>query len=208
MGRRVFETLNGDWRGWPRRHRSTDVYLPQQVALDTRRTLGTWDHLAFLESQGLIRVRTVRDGEAVVVAGVEVLPFRLAEDYVYAFLLADRGVRVLVAMDELHGWTPPGWLRGLRLDLAILPMGVCELDPATGERRLHPDHPLLKEEATFPQTLEMIRALDVERVILAHVEEPNGLSHDDLTRLSERLRGEGLPVEFAWDTLVVEVCLE
>jgi phosphoribosyl 1,2-cyclic phosphate phosphodiesterase len=205
MGRRVFETLNGEWRAWPRRHRSTDVYLPQQVAHDTKRMLGTWDHLAFLESQGLINVRTVRDGEAVVVDGVEVLPFRLAEDYVYAFLLAERGTRILIAMDELHGWTPPGWLRGLRLDVAVLPMGICELDPLTGERRLSPDHPILLEEATFPETLEMVGALDVERVILAHVEEPDGLSHDDLTVLSERLQGEELPVEFAWDTMMVEL---
>jgi phosphoribosyl 1,2-cyclic phosphate phosphodiesterase len=165
--------------------------------------LGTWDHLAFLERQELIRVRTVRDGEAVVVDGVEILPFRLAEDYVYAFLVAARGVRALVAMDELHGWTPPAWLRGLHLDLAILPMGVCEFDPLTGERRLHPEHPILREEATFRETLEMIRALDVERVILAHIEEGDGLGHDDLTDLSQRLRSEGLPIEFAWDTLVV-----
>lgn len=194
MGRRVFESLNGDWRAWPPRHRTTDVYLPQQVAVDARHRLATWDHLAFLESQGLIRLAVVADGESVAVGGVGVRPFRLAEDYVYAFLLEERGKRVLIAPDELHGWSPPDWLRGTRLDLAVLPMGICELDPFTGERRMDPDHPLLRIEATLPQTLEMVRALDVARVILTHVEEPDELGHDDLTRLAARLRAAGLPI--------------
>ena len=205
MGRRVFESLNGDWRSWPAHPRRTDVYLPQQVAADAKRMLATWDHLAFMESQGLVRVIVVPDGQTVEIGGVGIRPFRLAEDYVYAFLIEALGKRVLIAPDELHGWTPPDWLRGTRLDLAVLPMGLCELDPFSGERRMPPNHPLLRSEATFPQTLEIVRALDVGRVILTHVEEPDGLGHDDLTRLAERVRADGLPVDFAYDTLVVPV---
>jgi phosphoribosyl 1,2-cyclic phosphate phosphodiesterase len=205
MGRRVFESINGDWRSWPARPRRTDVYLPQQVAADAKRMLATWDHLAFMESQGLVRVSVVPDGQTVEVGGVGIRPFRLAEDYVYAFLFEARGRRVLIAPDELYGWTPPAWLRATRLELAILPMGLCEFDPLTGTRRMSPDHPLLRSEATFPQTLEIARALDVGRVILTHVEEPDGLGHDDLTRLAELVRADGLPVDFAYDTLVVTV---
>ena len=39
MGRRVWETRNGDFRTWPREAKRplvTDVYLPQQVAADFR----------------------------------------------------------------------------------------------------------------------------------------------------------------------------
>jgi len=71
--------------------------------------------------------------------------------------------------------------------------------PFSGERQMSPNHPLLRSEATFPQTLEIVRALDVGRVILTHVEEPDGLGHDDLTRLAERVRADGLPVDFAYD---------
>lgn len=205
MGRRVFESLNGDWRAWPARPRRTDVYLPQQVATDARRMLATWDHLAFMEGQGLLRVIVVPDGQTVEIAGVGIRPFRLAEDYVYAFLFEARGKRVLIAPDELYGWAPPEWLRATRLDLAILPMGLCELDPFTGVRRMSPEHPLLRSEATFPQTLEIVRALDVGRVILTHVEEPDGQGHDDLARLATRLQADGVPVDFAFDTMSVEV---
>ncbi len=68
MGRRVFETRNGDFRGWPpeaKRSLVTDVYLPEQVAADFRRMLGGMAHLEFMESRGWIRVHELRDGEVV-----------------------------------------------------------------------------------------------------------------------------------------------
>lgn len=203
MGRRVWETRNGDFRAWPpatKRDRTTDVYLPQQVAADFRTYLGGWDHLMFLRDRGWIDVHELRDGDTVELGGVEIRPFRLAEDYVYAFELREDGRRVLVAMDELHGWTPPPELRGW--DLALVPMGICERDPFTGERRIHADHPILRFEATFEETIAIVDALEAERVVLSHVEELDGLSHDDLLRLAVRL---GRGITFAWDGLVVDV---
>jgi phosphoribosyl 1,2-cyclic phosphate phosphodiesterase len=206
MGRRVWETRNVDFRGWPpetKQTKTTDVYLPQQVAEDMRTRLGHWEHFTFMEAQGWVRVHVLRDGESVTVGGVEVRPFRLAEDYVYAFELHAEGKRVLVAPDELNGWSPPSDLRGL--DLAVLPMGIAELDPLTGERRIHLEHPVLRYEATFEETLEIVDSLGAARVVLSHIEEIDGLTVDDLSRLEERLRAEGRPVTFAWDGLVVPV---
>lgn len=206
MGRRVWETRNGDFRTWPReakRQQATDVYLPQQVAADFRVRLGAMAHLEFMESRGYVRVRELADGETVELGGVTVRPFRLAEDYVYAFELTGRGRRLLVAMDELNGWTPPAELAGC--DLAVLPMGICEHDPLTGERRIHPEHPILRFEATFAETLAIVDALGAARVVLGHVEELDGLTFDDLLRLQGQLRTGGRPVTFAFDGLVVEV---
>ncbi|MEZ4582776.1 MAG: hypothetical protein R3A10_14255 [Caldilineaceae bacterium] len=62
-----------------------------------------------------------------------------------------------IAMDELYGWTPPDDWRGV--NLAVLPIGVFEFDPLTGERRILADHPVLAREATFRQTLAMVEAL-------------------------------------------------
>jgi len=198
MGRRVFETRNMDWRSWPRPElEATPVYLPEQVAADARTYLGTWDHLAFLEHVGVVRLHELRDGETVELDGVVVTPFRLAEDYVYAFLLEGDGRRVLLCMDELNGWTPPELGR---LDLAVLPMGVLELDPRTGERLIPADNPVLEAEATFAETLEIVRRLDAARVVLSHVEEMDTVSHDDLREIGER---EG--VEFAHDTMQLPV---
>src|SRR5712691_9360786 len=203
MGRRVWETRNSDFRSWPReakRQLVTDVYLPQQVAVDFRRYLGGMEHLEFMQHRGWIRIHELRDGESVLVGDVEVRPFRLAEDYVYAFELVERGRRLLLAMDELNGWVPPAELRGA--DLAVLPMGICEYDPFDGERRLHPDHPVLIYEATFLETLEIVDQLDARRVVLTHVEEVDGLGYDDLLRLPDVL---GRDLTFAFDGFTVEV---
>jgi phosphoribosyl 1,2-cyclic phosphate phosphodiesterase len=173
------------------------------VAEDMRMYLGSWEHLTFMESQGWVRLHVLRDGESVTVGGVEITPRRVAEDYVYAFELRGDGKRVLVAPDELNGWSPPADLRGI--DLAVLPMGIAELDPLTGERRIHVEHPALRFEATFEETLEIVDQLGAASVVLTHIEEIDGLTVDDLSRLEERLRAEGRPVTFAWDGLVVAI---
>jgi phosphoribosyl 1,2-cyclic phosphate phosphodiesterase len=153
-----------------------------------------------MRDRGWIEVRELRDGETVELAGVEIRPFRLEQDFVYGFELREGERRALIVMDELKGWRPPPELRGV--DLAVLPMGICEHDPFTGERRIHEDHPILRFESTLEETLAVVDALGAERVVLSHVEEIDGLSHDDLDRLAKRLdRG----IVFAWDGLVVEV---
>ena len=93
MGRRVWETRNGDFRTWPREAKRplvTDVYLPEQVATDFRVWLGGMAHLEFMRDRGWIRIHELHDGETVEIGGVTVRPFRLAEDYVYAFELTRR----------------------------------------------------------------------------------------------------------------------
>lgn len=201
MGRRVWE-MNKDWRGWPPQNRRTAIYIPQQVAVDFGERLGTWDHFDFLERQGLVRLIQMRDGGSVRINDTEILPFRLAEDYVYAFLFQGQDKRLLIVPDELLGWEPPADLGPL--DLAVLPMGVTEFDPFTGERHVAEEHPVLRHEATFRQTLEVVRELDARRVVLTHIEEPNGLTYDDLCRLERHLLNDrGLSVTFAYDTLVV-----
>lgn len=206
MGRRVWETRNADFRGWPMGDKQgllTDVYLPQQVAADFRERLGSWEHLAFMDKQGWIRVHELTDGETVIVGGVEIRPFRVAESYVYAFELSTGSQRLLLAPDELKGWSPPPEVR--KSDVAIIPMGICEHDPLTGERRLHVDHPLLQVEATFEETLGIVGELEARQTILAHIEEMDQLTYDDLVRLEGVLRSDGRNVRFAYDTMLIEV---
>ena len=206
MGRRVWETRNGDFRTWPveaKRPRVTDVYLPAQVAADHRTWLGGMAHLEFMASRGWIRIHELADGETIELGEVEIRPFRLAEDYVYAFELREGARRVLLAMDELNGWRPPSELHGV--DLAVLPMGICEFDLFTGERRIHAEHPILRFEATFDETLGIVDELAPERVVLTHVEELDELTYDDLLVVQERELAAGRPLTFAWDGYTVEV---
>ncbi|HWV24710.1 MAG TPA: MBL fold metallo-hydrolase [Thermomicrobiales bacterium] len=203
MGRRVFEALNWDMRGWPPHHDVTDVYLPEQVAIDVDTMLGTGDHLRYMEHVGIIRIHRMTDGESVTFGELTVTPFRLAERYVYAFLVEEGEKRALIAPDELHGWTPPPSLAGV--DLAILPMGISEHHPLTGERLMSPDHPVFREEATFAQTLDIVRALQPRQAILSHIEEVDGMGHDDLTELAGKLQEEGLPIRFAYDGMRIDI---
>src|SRR5690606_25630402 len=203
MGRRVWELLNVDFRHWPPTGGTTDVYLPEQVAADFGRWLGLQAHFDFLSQQGYTRVHTIPDGETITLGEVCIRPFRLAASYVYAFIFEERGRRVLIAPDELVGWEPPEFTRGV--DLAILPMGVIEHDPLSGERRIPADHPVLEVDATFAQTLAMLEAIAPERAILTHIEEQDGYSHDDLVEIAAALRAQGRQVEFAYDTLSVDV---
>jgi phosphoribosyl 1,2-cyclic phosphate phosphodiesterase len=202
MGRRLFE-MNKDFREWPARDRCTTVFLPAQVAADMKSTLGTWQHFQFFEAQGLVRVVEVPDDESFELQGHVVRPFRLAESYVYAFVIEGGGKRLLVAPDELNGWEPPRWVRGV--DLAVLPMGVVEFHPLTGERQIAEEHPVLRGEATFAETLEIVRKLGAARVFLTHIEEPDGLSFDVLEAVEDRLREGGLAISFAHDTELVDV---
>jgi len=217
MGRRVWESLNHADRSWPRQHCTTDVYLPEQVAIDFRAYLGSWDHLAFMQETGLVRIHEFADGESVTIdgtdgtVGVTITPFRLAEDYVYAFLVEDgngsapssASGRALIAMDELNGWTPPSHLTGL--DLAILPIGVFDRHPLTGERLIDEADPVLQEEATFAETVAIARALDAHEVVFSHIEALDELGHDDLVLVAERLRRDGLPATIAYDGLRIDV---
>lgn len=197
LGRRVFEALNADFRSWPPIARgTTPVYVPEQVAADFR-AREIWEHFEFMAERGWVDVVELGDDDSVRVGEVEIRPFRLAEDYVYAFVFESAEKRLLLAPDELNGWSPPEWVRGV--DLAVIPAGITEFDPFTGERRIDAAHPVLRSEATFDETLEIVAQLGARRVVLTHIEEGE-LSYDDLLELGSR---HG--VEFAYDGLLLEV---
>ena len=106
-------------------------------------------------------------------------------------------------MDELDGWDPPEEAQGV--DLAVVPKGLAEFNPLTGERNMPADHAALEVEATFDETLDIVRKLNARRVVMTHIEESDALGHDDLGQLADRLRADGLNITFAFDTQIIEV---
>ncbi len=200
-GRRIWE-MNIDWRHWPRQNTPTDVYVPHQVAQDFKHFLGLEENLSYMERMGAVNMHTLAEGDTVTLGDYLVTPFPVAETYVYAFLFEGEGKRVLIAPDELVGWEPPEFVHGV--DLVILPMGILEFDPFSGERRIPIEHPVLKTEATFRQTLKMLEQMQPRQAIMTHIEEPDGLGYDDYVRLEARLQDEGWSLRFAYDTMVVE----
>jgi hypothetical protein len=71
-------------------------------------------------------------------------------------------------------------------------MGIAEFHPLNGERLIPEEHPVLGVEATSEKTLDIVNKLDAHRVVMTHIEESDGLGHDDVTQVSGLLRERGL----------------
>lgn len=204
-GMRVWEANNHTW-DFPPSVDPTALYLPQQVAVDFKNYDGLAKIVDYLTARGYIEPRVLPDGEVLEIDDIRITPFRVAEDYVYAFLFEQDNKRVLIAPDELFQWQPPAWLQPL--DLAILPVGVMEFQPLTGQRQIPTEHPVLAHEATFRDTLDIIRQLKSKRTILGHLSAMDNLTYDDYVLLEEKLRAEQPDlesVEFAYDQMQIEV---
>jgi phosphoribosyl 1,2-cyclic phosphate phosphodiesterase len=196
-GRRVWEARNFDFRSWPPRFETTPVYVPERVWADFETHYGLADQFRFLERQGTVKVELLPDGAAFELDGARITAVPLGAENAHAFLFEGNGARVLVAMDETHRWEP----RDLgALDLAVLPLGVFEHHPYTGERLIPEEFckpPVRKTR--YETTLELLRRLAPRRAVLLHVEEMDRLTHDELVRL-----GAADGWEPAFDGLVVE----
>ena len=196
-GRRVWESRNFDFRSWPRRFETTPLYIPDRVWSDFEAHYGLADQFRFMEGQGTVKVVLVPEMGSFRVGDTTVTAVPLSAENAHAFLFERGGKRVLIAMDETHGWVPPDLGP---LDLALLPVGVFEHHPYTGERLIPEEfcRPPVKK-TRYGTALEQARALGAARTILSHVEEMDRLSHDELLRL-----GAADGWEPAWDGLVVD----
>lgn len=202
-GMRVFEANLKFW-DWPPQNESTTIYLPAKVAADFKQYQDLENRAKFLEQEyGVIQTRRLAEGEQFGLGNITVKPILLDIGYVYGFLLDDGQSKALIVPDEAFGWQPKDLPP---LDVAIVPMGLMEFHPFTGERIIPANHPILKVEATFRQTLAILPQLNASQIILSHIEEVNPLGYDDYRRLSEKLATDYPdlgPVTFAHDQLEV-----
>jgi phosphoribosyl 1,2-cyclic phosphate phosphodiesterase len=180
-GRRMWEARNFDFRSWPPRYETTPVYVPERVWADFETHYGLADQFRFLERQGTVKVELLPEEGSFELDGTRVTAIPLAAENAQAFLFDDGTRRVLVAMDETHRWSPPDLGP---LDVAVLPIGVFEHHPYTGERLIPEEFckpPVRKTR--YGMTLELLAKLAPRRAVLSHVEEMDRLSHDELVRL-------------------------
>lgn len=201
MGRRIFEQINWNLRGGE--NKRTDIYVPEVVRDTMKKMLGTWSHLEFEQSLGVVKLHVIAPGESVEIDGYTITPMPLAEDYVFAYLVEHQGTRAWIAMDELFGWSPDESVQNL--DLAILPSGVCEFHPLNGERMIPADEPVLSSEMRFERTLECVREMAPKQAVLMHLDEPDGVTYDDGLALSEKLQSQGLPITMSWDGFIIDL---
>ena len=208
-GKRVFEINVRDYSVDPfEMAPPTDVYLPEQVAIDSRRWLAIWDSLEYHTQIGVVNVHELKDGDVVEFKDndgdtVKITPFRLHLDYVYGFLIETKGKQIVHAADELFNWEPPDELKNP--DLAILPAGLFEFNPLTGERMMQENHPLFDEEESFRQTLSMIDKLGATETWITHIEEAFDITPEILAEVEKRFAAEGKNIRFAYDQLKLQI---
>ncbi len=198
-GRRVWEARNFDFRSWPPRYETTPVYVPERVWGDFETHYGLADQFRFLERQGTVKIQLLAENATFDLDGTRISVIPLDAENAHAFLFEGDGKRVLIAMDETHRWSPSTALGPL--DLAVLPVGVFEHHPYSGERLIPEEFckpPVRK--ARYETTLELLQKLAPRRAVLAHVEEMDRLSHDELMRL-----GATDGWEPAYDGLVLDL---
>jgi len=196
------ETRNADFTNWPPSPNCTPIYLPAKVAQDFETQLGLADNFRYLEQRGWVKMEPF--DEPIELNGWQITAHALAETYVFCFLFEELAgtQRVLIAMDELVGWTPPTAFSGI--DIAVLPTGIFEFHPLTDQRLTPTEHPILKTEATFRQTLAMAEALQPQKLIFTHIEEPFGITPLEFETVAANLQHEyGWDVTFAYDTYQV-----
>ena len=207
-GSRVFEA-NYDpdisWEVNPKRY-CTTVFIPQRVADTFSQYHDLTTRLSYLERAGVITRHFIPAGESVTWRGCTITPFLLAEDYVCGFILESNNRRVLICMDELNNWQPDPALGSF--DLTIMPAGVFEFDPLTNQRRIPADHPILIREATYAETLDMLRAIDTKRVVFMHLNHSDQLTYEQFRQLGVRMteQSNAHPIyEFAYDGMLIEL---
>lgn len=206
-GQRFWETRNADFRAWPPQSINTPIYFPPNTIAEFENH-GLMEHMRFKEKMGYITIHEMT--APVELGGWRITTFPVHEEYVSAFLfeevedVANEPRRVLICMDELHGWTPPAFVHGV--DLVVLPKGLDDVHPFTGERVIPLEHPVLRSEATFRDTLGMLEVMQPKQILFMHLEEIEPLSPPEYERLAAQLNSErGWNVTFAWDTFVLEL---
>jgi phosphoribosyl 1,2-cyclic phosphate phosphodiesterase len=204
-GRRLFE-MNKDWNGWPARNRSTKVVLTESIARSFRDYMGIMTHFDFLAGEGLVDLMVVGDTVPWELGTWRIRPVPLGNGFAFAWSVEGEGKRLLVVMDEIKGWEPAPAILASRWDLVYLPLGIYDRDAFTGRVLMDPAHPILQSEQTVDETLALAARLDTPRLVLSHIEEPDGIGRALGERLGRLWSGRlGREVILAWDTMVIEV---
>ena len=200
-GKRLFEA-GIDWIGIPPENTSIDVYLTERIAQTFDDCLGISEHLEFMESRGIIERKIIGNDQEVSINDYVIKPNRLAQEYVFDYVISGGDKRILIVMDELKDWQPGQEILETPFDLVYLPFGIFELNPITGARNLPADHPTLDSEQSIGETLKIVESLSSKKFILSHIEEPDNITFSLAGKLENHYSKEtGKRVVIAYDTM-------
>lgn len=184
----------------PKAHKVTDIWLPTWVREDFRKRLALEDHLEFFESMGIAKIHEIGAGETLVVDGVSLRAYRMAQPGLTAFLVKAGNKRVVLAVDDTKGWVPSEQM--IEPDMLVMEAGWFERDPR-GRILVPEGHWVRRSEASFDETLKLIEHIKPRQAILTHIEEMNCRSYTDYLKLERKY--EHLNLQFAYDGLRLKV---
>ncbi len=184
----------------PKAQKVTDVWLPTWVREDFRRRLALEDHLEFFERMGIAKIHEIAAGETLVVDGVSLRAYRMAQPGLTAFLVKAGKKRVVLAVDDTKGWGPTDEM--LEPDLLVMEAGWFERDPR-GRILVPEEHWVRRSEASFEETLKLIERIKPRQAVLTHIEEMNSRSYSDYRKLERKHAGQNL--FFAYDGMRLRV---
>lgn len=200
MGRRVVEQLNLNLQLRSIPKTVTDVWLPSWVREDFRKRLGLEDNFEFFEKIGIARIHEISEGEQFSVNGTVISPFRMTQPELASYLVQHGKKRIVLALDETKDWNPQREL--MEPDILVMETGWFEYTPQ-GEQIIPTRHWIRESEASFEETLSLVRKIRPGAALLTHLEELNCRSYDNYLKLEQEHRG--LRVKFAYDGLQVPI---
>ncbi len=199
MGRRVLEQLNMHWLK-PKARKVTNVWVPSWVRADFRRMLGLEAHFQHFQRMGIARVQEISEGEPIHIDGAVLKAFRMAQHGLTCFMLKYGPRRVVLALDDTKNWKPGSQL--FEPDLLVLETGWFEHDARN--RLIVPlDNPVRHEEASFDETLALIKRIRPRLTVLTHIEGLWARSYTDYLKLERKYAEYRL--RFAYDGLRIPI---
>ncbi|ULQ58963.1 hypothetical protein K7I13_10590 [Brucepastera parasyntrophica] len=202
-GKRIFE-INKHWGRIPGKNKTTQILLPEKIAESFRSSMAIMEHLEFLEAEGLVEIQIIKDDETFSVNGYTIKPVRLFFDFVFGYEIGDSTKKILIIMDEIKHWIPDPEISATDYDLVYLPFGIFAENPLTGRALVDSDNPILKNEHTTAETINIVRKLKSRQFVLGHIEEPDRINPQLAKKLSAYFSKEtGKKIRIAYDGMMV-----
>jgi len=175
-GKRLFE-MNEDIIGNPPRNKKTKIIIPETVASTFDNNMAIMDSFKYYNHLGIIDLIKITDNEEYKFGDYTLNPIQLATDYVFGYEIYSKKKKILIIMDEMKNWNPGEKILNQNYNTVYVPFGIFDVNPITKKRMIDEKHPILEEEHTINETIEIIKKLNADYFILSHIEEPDNISY-------------------------------
>lgn len=183
-GKRFFES-NIDWIGLPPKNKKTQIVITEKISSTFESCMSIMDNFKYFNHIGVVDLVIIKNNEEIEINGYHIKPIQLAIDYVFGYEITGNHKKYLIIMDEMKNWQPSMEVLKTNYDIVYLPLGIFDINPLTNTRLISENHPILKEEQTVGETLEVIKRINSERFILSHIEEPDNITLKMADKLSK-----------------------